>query len=212
LHSARRNAPMRTSFTILLPLVAHADAWDPMVNTGTLVYVYRQLNDANEASTSHSDSSTVYGAYHVPPICEPCDPKQDDEPLYCTFTLSTPSGKDMFSLFDSGATSSYIARDAVSRLQIPKELLLESTPQTIETITGSTVTSQDMTVVQFVCHGLRFTVYAGVLDSFPSGLDLIIGQDFMQFYQVSLHFQHNGFLQLQHDATSQRINLDRPYL
>jgi hypothetical protein len=124
---------MLTSFTILLQLVAHADAWDPMVRTGRLVFVYRQLNEVHMhvASTSKSDLSTMYGVYHIPPICEPCDPKQDDEPLYCTFTLTTPSGKDMFSLFDSGATSSYIARDAASRLQVPKELFALTTPQKI---------------------------------------------------------------------------------
>jgi hypothetical protein len=215
LHAARRNAPLRTSFTVLLPLSTHADVWDPMIRAGKLVYTCWLACDFGQPGPSKTPllEDGVYGVYHVPILVEPCDPNRAEEPFYCTFFLSTPSGSDVFVLFVCGATATYISPNAVERLNLPTKLLLDNAFQNIRTIDGSTISCSYVAYVEFVTQNLAFKGYAGAWELLPSDLDMVIGQDFMRLHETSLHFKADSFeLQLYHPETSNRIAIERPYL
>ena len=194
LHSARRAAPIHTLFTIILPVSTHAHIWDDMVATAKLVFTFRNIHpDIPSTSSGWHDCGHVYAVYHVSPLIHSCDPKLSEEPFYCTFILTAPCGGDIFALFDSGKTSSYISQQTVSRPSIPTELLLGNASLNVSTFDGDTITSFSVAYAHFKAQNCTFTVYAGVLDHLPSGLDLVLGQDFMRYYSTSLHFQQKGF-------------------
>jgi hypothetical protein len=100
---------------------------------GKLVYTFRLASYFGQPGPSKTPllDDVVYGVYHVHVIVELCDLSRAEEPLYCTFFLSPPSGSNIFALFDYGATDTYISMNAVERLTSPTELLLDNAYQNI---------------------------------------------------------------------------------
>jgi hypothetical protein len=92
-------------------------------------------------------------------------------------------------------------------------LLNESGTQKITTFDGSVLESSNEACVQFYTEDRSFSAYAGVLDTLPSGMDIVIRQYFMRFHEVSLHLKVEHFaLQMYLPQTAQRIELEQEHL